>query len=177
MNGCLWVVALAAGVLIAYLIYLKRVQRPRANGLAPGVAVRFTRHALKRMELRGVTPAEVRAVLAGPARHERDSLKNSVRLEGDYEGRILKVWVVEPWPASAEVIVKSTAWHYYATLTISAKQVRRLIGHRGEAIRRLRDEFNAQISVESDGTVRISGRDKATTEHTLQRVRTVLDMP
>lgn len=170
MNGTLWLAALGAAVLVAYVIFLKHARATRVKNLPQDVPVRFTKHARERMNQRHITPAQVKAVIANPARHKLDSRQNSVQLEGDYEGRILKVWVVEPWPATTEVVVKTTAWRYYATLTIPRERVGRLIGRNGETIQRLRIETGAHINVKDDGTVHITGGDKATTEDARQRI-------
>lgn len=170
MNGPLWLAALAAASLLAYLLYRARTRKPRQERLPANTAVRFTTHARERMELRRVSSEQVMHVLANPDRFTRDTINNSVRLERDEQGRTLKVWVAEPWPTHREIVVKTTAWHHATSFAIPSNTVGRVIGRGGATIRQLRAETGAYIGVRSDGTVSVSADDSGTVEHARQRV-------
>lgn len=174
MNGPLWLAVIGAASLLAYLLYRTRPRKPRQECLPANTALRFTTHARERMELRRVSTDQVMHVLANPDRFTRDTVKNSVRLERDEHGRTLKVWIAEPWPTRGEVLVRTTAWHYWTHLAIPDHKVGRVIGRGGATIRQLRTETGARIDVSSDGTISISANDGATVEHARQRVCAVL---
>lgn len=172
MNTSIWWVAAAIAVVIAGSIYLARASRRKDEERDDtlGVAIHYTAHAKQRMMERGIHASQVESVLANPARRVRDHLENSVRLEGDYDDRILKVWVAEPWPAAEVAVIKSTAWKHVTTLNIPTGQIGRVIGRDGAAIQRLRGETGAQILVNQDGTIRISAGDEATLDSVRQRI-------
>jgi polyribonucleotide nucleotidyltransferase len=56
------------------------------------------------------------------------------------------------------------------TLKIDAEKIRDVIGKGGATIRSICDETQAQIDIQDDGTVRIYGIDKASTDAALERV-------
>jgi polyribonucleotide nucleotidyltransferase len=56
------------------------------------------------------------------------------------------------------------------TIKIDAEKIRDVIGKGGATIRSICDETQAQIDIEDDGTVRIYGIDKASTDAALNRV-------
>lgn len=74
------------------------------------MAIRYGTHARMRMAERGITEADIALVLNNPTDYWDDPDKGSVRLTGMVGGRILKVWVVAPWPDGDRVVVKSAAW-------------------------------------------------------------------
>ena len=164
MSNSVWWLVPALAVGIAAVIYLARRRNPPATVLPTSVEVRYTSHARRRMSERGITQAQVAAVLADPARNHRDRAENSVRLERDFTDRTLKVWVAEPWPAAHEVVIKSTAWKYVTTLTIPTGMVRRVIGTKGATIQAIRERTGAAVSIRSDGTVHISAGDRASAD-------------
>lgn len=158
MNELLWLIAGVAAIALVALLLLRR---PRKSALPTGVSVRYTNHARERMAERGVTAQQIAAALARPDRHEADRVENSVRVERDYDGRTLKVWVAEPWPPASEAVVKSTAWHYHDTMRIPAARIGALIGRKGRTIDEIRRGTGARINVDDDGTVHITGDEHA----------------
>lgn len=70
----------------------------------------MTDHVRKRMAQRGITEAEIDQVLLAPDVAEYDPNQQSIRLERRLSARVLKVWVVPPWPPQGRIIVKSAAW-------------------------------------------------------------------
>lgn len=74
------------------------------------MSIKYTRHLEARLKERGITHEQVEEVLASPERMTDDPEQGSVRLERLVSGRILKVWVVAPWPAGDRVVAKSAAW-------------------------------------------------------------------
>jgi predicted RNA-binding protein YlqC (UPF0109 family) len=154
---------------------VRPTEAPR--GAPASVPIRYTRHAQERMDERGVWSGEIDAVLRTPARMERDRAEKSVRLEGDFEGRVLKVWVAEPWPPQDEVVVKSTAWNYVHEMAIHPSAVGRVIGAKGATVKGIRSTTGAQISVNGDGTVRISGDTPEAVAEAARRVEIVAVAP
>lgn len=152
MNESILLTALVVAAIIAITALLgKRRNRARQH---PPVPVRFTNHSRERMTQRGVTRREIEEVLAAPTRAIRDLSAGSVRLERDYPGRVLKVWVVAPWPATTEIVVKTTAWNYIEQLPIPAGSAGHLIGKHGTRVRGISERTGARISV-SDTSIRI----------------------
>ena len=177
MNTPIVLMILVIAVVIAGLVFLVRGRRRPRQGLPAGVPVRYTSHARDRMRERGVSAAQVEAVLADPARHIPDLRENSIRLERDFDDRILKVWVVAPWPATRESVVKSTAWKYLATLTVPPAMVGRVIGAGGATIQQIRDEAGANIAVSRDGTIRISAGDPSSLDAARLRILAIAEGP
>jgi len=75
------------------------------------MATIYTSHARTRMALRGVSEAQVEQVLDKPENWFDDPDQHSVRLTKQVDGRLLKVWVVAPWPQDDRSVVKSVAWN------------------------------------------------------------------
>lgn len=174
MNESILLPALVVAAIIAVAAFLgKRPNRARQH---PPVPVHYTKHSKERMVQRGVTQQEIERVLAAPQRATRDESSGSVRLERDYPGRVLKVWVVAPWPATSEIVVKTTAWNFIEEFAIPAGTAAHVIGKNGARVRSISQETNARISVKNT-SVRIEGGSAATVaaaksdvERVLQRV-------
>lgn len=163
MDLQLWL-AVAAIAVVLWLILRLRGQRRRKAGLPSGIPVRYTLHAKERMQERGVTAKQIELVLARPDRSESDPHENSVRLERDFDGRFLKVWVAEPWPPAGEVVIKSTAWRFTARFTIPANRIGTVIGRKGATIEHVRATTDASIHIGDDGTVMISAGEKSSVD-------------
>ena len=171
MNGPLWwVVGAVAVILLAGFLYSAIRSRLRKPGLPKGVPLRYTQHAKTRMQQRGVTAEQVKSVLDRPHRQAKDPLENSVRLERDFERRVLKVWVAEPWPPTFEAVIKSTAWHHCMTVKIPVKKKGLLIGKGGRTIQAIRASTGARVDIREDGTVRISADDSRAVEAARQSI-------
>lgn len=169
-----WILGIAALVALAIVLFRVRKAEPQAPGLPDGVALRYTNHARERMTQRGVTAAQVASALARPDRQEKDPLENSIRIERDFDGRTLKVWMAQPWPPTREAVVKSTAWHYHETIRIPADRIGKLIGRKGATIEELRRTTGATVNVEDDGTVRISGDEQGSVQAAKRAVRKIV---
>ena len=170
MNAHLWLLALVAAVAIAGVAHLAH---RRVRHTAPdSKTVCYTKHAKQRMAERGVSPAQIEAVLAGPERIMTDPVQGSVRLERTFGDRTLKVWVVAPWPNTSEIVVKTTAWKDPTIeLRIPNRMIGRLIGPGGATINSIRSQTGAWITVDDqNGTVRISTPDRATAEAARQLI-------
>lgn len=152
----------AVVVVIVVVIVVGIALLVRRRPTSVGLPIRYTTHARERMQQRGVDAADIERVLARPARVLPDAGENSVRLEGDFRGRLLKVWVVAPWPSKDEIVVKSTAWNYVLEFTIPRNAVGRVVGKGGATIEGIRRMSGAQISVDRTGAVRINGGSAAT---------------
>ena len=159
MTPTLWSIAGVAAIGVVALLLLRR--RPGGAALPTGVPVRYTNHARERMAERGVSEQQIVTTLNRPDRHEPDRVENSVRVERDFDGRTLKVWVAESWPPRGEAVVKSTAWHYHDTMRVPVDRLGALIGRKGSTIEGIRRTTGTRINVERDGTVQISGDDRA----------------
>ena len=169
-----WIIGVVALAALAFFLFRARRPTPRTPGLPDGVALRYTNHARDRMAQRGVTAQQVASALAGPDRQEKDPLENSVRIERDFAGRTLKVWMAEPWPPKHEAVVKSTAWHYHDTIRIPRSQIGKLIGRKGATIEEVRRMTGAHVNVEDDGTVQIGGDDNATVQAAKRAVKKIV---
>lgn len=169
------VVVVAIAVVVAVVaIGVRHGRRPSKPALAP---IRFTIHAQERMQLRGVSRAQIEAVVASPQRQQHDPEENSYRLERDFGSRVLKVWVAEPWPARDEIVVKSTAWKFHFELRIPASDVGRVVGAGGGNIRRLESQTQAKISVDRDGLVRITSGVEAHGLDAKKRIESMVSSP
>lgn len=73
---------------------------------------RCGQHTYDRMNQRGIWHEHLEVVLSGPTSTHNDPSQDSVRLDAQVDGRLLKVWVVAPWPPKPgrTVVVKSAAW-------------------------------------------------------------------
>lgn len=129
------------------------------------------------MRERQVQRRHIEEVLAKPSRQIPDRDKESVRLERQIDGRILKVWVVaERWTTANAAIVKSTAWaNVVQTFQIPAGQTGIVIGVRGSSIRQIEAASNSRISIDRTGTVRISAGCAASVEKAKQMIFRVID--
>jgi predicted RNA-binding protein YlqC (UPF0109 family) len=185
-----WAPYLFAGVGVAVVIAVGIVLLAVARGRTAGaqIAVRFTPHAAERMAERRVSESDVRKALARPSRvlattyldrgntssdgalsegEERDSL----RVEKDFRGRMLKVWVPPDWRSVTPIVVKSVAWLYRATLRVPPRRVGVIIGRGGETIKNLQAVYDVRVHVERrSGIVRIVGDDKDAVNRARQRV-------
>lgn len=175
-----WAPYLFAGVVVAVVIIVGIVLLAVAHRRTARakIAVRFTSHAAERMTQRGVREDDVRKALARPSRvlattyvdrggtssdgplsegEERDSL----RVEKNFRGRMLKVWVPPDWRSASPIVVKSVAWLYTATLRMPPRRVGAIIGRGGETIKNLQAVYDVRVHVERrSGIVRIVGDDK-----------------
>ncbi|NNC12006.1 DUF4258 domain-containing protein [Planctomonas sp. JC2975] len=182
MQGSwLWIpFALVAVVVAIVLLSWAARRNVRRSGRRPGAGgvaapIRYTAHARERMLQRGVDRQQLESVLARPARVLHDPAENSVRLEGDFDGRVLKVWVAEPWPSAGEAVVKSTAWTYVAEFRIVPGAVGRVKGKGGQTIQAICRESGAQIAVDRSGAVRITAGDKASVESARRKIIAAAD--
>ncbi|MHA7985343.1 KH domain-containing protein [Rathayibacter sp. CAU 1779] len=180
MQGSwLWIPFSLVAVIVAIVLLAWAARRnARRHGRtlgAVGTPVRYTAHARERMLQRGVDPRQLESVLVKPARVLRDRGEDSVRLEGDFDGRLLKVWVAEPWPSTSEVVVKSTAWTYVAEFPIVPGAVGRVKGRGGQTIQAICRESGAQITVERSGAVRITAGDQASVESARRSILAAAD--
>lgn len=166
----LWIPFAVLALLVVLLLLL--ATRRRGARARVAASVRYTNHARQRMLERGVAEDQIESVLARPARVDRDVEENSVRLEGDFDGRVLKVWVAEPWPGHDEIVVKSTAWTYVIRFAIPARAVGRVKGRDGKTIQAICRETGAQISLDRSGLVRIRSGDRASAESARRKVLT-----
>lgn len=176
MSELWWLVA-GAALILAAAVYLVQKRKHPKPGLPEGVTLRFTHHANERMTQRGITSDQVTSVLVHSERRESDPKENSVRLERDFEGRTLKVWVAEPWPATQEIVVKSAAWHYFTTVTIPIERKGLLIGRAGRTIDEIRASTRAHISVKDDGTVDISAGNSHSLEAAREKIEAIANRP
>jgi len=156
------------------------------------IPLRLTPHAVERMVERGVPEIAVRKALAHPDRvvattyndkgHQRqgrgsggvgrtdqDEL-DSVRLEKDFRGRTLKVWVPPDWRSETPIAVKSVAWRFVTTLRVAPARVGAIIGRGGQTVRDLQEAFGVVVQVDRRGLVRISGDDRSTVAVARRRI-------
>lgn len=158
--------------LVVVGVLLLTASRHRAARAA--IDLRFTPHAIERMAERTVAETDVRKTLARPGRviattyvakgssappGEPEEL-DSVRLEKDFRGRTLKVWVPPDWRSETPIPVKSVAWSYVANVRVPRSRVGAVIGRGGHNVRDLHDIYRVDIHVDDKrGVVRISGDD------------------
>lgn len=152
--------ALVALIVIAIIAWLlvKKGQKPTESavpGLPSTSRVVYTDHALQRMRQRDVSKAQITEVLERPERALEDKAQGSIRLERNFDGRTLKVWVNPPWPATPEAVVRTTAWNASTTFEIPSAAIGRVKGKGGATVRRIELETSTWISVGSDGRVLI----------------------
>ena len=177
MSDLWWLLLAAAGV-AALVLYLARKSTHRKPGLPAGISVHITQHAHERMTQRGITHDQVTAVLGQPERQKCDPIERSVRLERDLDGRTLKVWVAEPWPATRQIVVKSTAWQYFTTIKVPVERVGLIIGRGGRTIQQIEEVTQARISVNKmDGSIDIRAGDIRSLETARERVNQIAYRP
>lgn len=171
MPDLTWLVGFALVVLIAASVtYCVRKLTHRRPPLPP---VRWTKHARERMAQREVTESEVMAVLANPGRWNPDPNRDSVRVERDFGGRTLKVWVAQPWPAIQEIVVITVAWCYSRTQKVPVAQIGRIIGRNGSTIKDIEASTGTLIGVRDNGTVKIRGNDRDSVEAAREKIEAI----
>lgn len=75
------------------------------------MAYHYTFHMRQRMRQRQVTAADVEHALENLVTPPVSTPENSVKYIGrSVDGRLLKVWIVEPGLAASRPTLKSTAW-------------------------------------------------------------------
>jgi hypothetical protein len=163
--------AVVVAIIVAGVLLLLASRR---GATREAIDLRLTPHAVERMAERGVGETAVRTALARPDRviatsyvdkrrgvrpGEQDQLE-SVRLEKDFRGRTLKVWVPPEWRTQTPIAVKSVAWNFVATVRVPRARIGAIIGRGGQNVRNLEDIYDLDIHVDSArSTVRISGDD------------------
>ena len=158
-----------------WLFTYLRSQRPAGPRLA--VPPVYTKHAKERMVQRQVRQHQIEQVLAKPERQIPDRENDSVRLERQFDGRTLKVWVVaEPWQTAKAATVKTTAWaDLVQTFEIPAGQTGLVIGLGGSTVRQIEAASNTRISIDKAGLVRVSADRFTSLEKAKQLVFGVID--
>lgn len=179
MDPLLIGLLLAGGLVVVGL--LVRAAALRSTGAE--TAVRITPHAADRMAERRVGEREIRQAVARPDRvvattytdlgggaEERDS----VRLEKDFRGRALKVWVPVDWRTVTPVAVKSVAWQYVEAFAVRRTRVGAVIGRGGQTIRNLEDGYDVRITIDGrTGAVRVLGDDATAVRRARRRIRSL----
>ena len=176
MTPALIVFVVVAVVLVGGLVtwlLLRAGRRRPAQVTRPRYSLSITPHAQQRMVERDIAAAAIMSVVERPDRAVPTEYadfgawggptrKESVRLEGEIGGRILKVWVPAPWPASArEVVVKSAAWaDFVATVRVPANAVGRVIGRGGATINGIQRDTRTAISSLGGGLFEIAADDE-----------------
>ena len=158
----------------AAITYVVRKFRHRKPALPP---VHWTKHARERMAQREITESQVMPVLANPGRCNPDPKKCSVRLERDFGGRTLKVWVAQPWPAVQEIVVISVAWCYFAAVKVRVEQIGRIIGRNGGTIKEIEASTGTRIQVGDDGTVDIRANDLDSVAAARRKIEAIAGRP
>ena len=173
----LWT-TLSGVVVVAIAAFIGRwiiAKKPTRTALLRGTEVHYTNHAKERMAGRGITAAQVESVLADPARTVKDPENNSVRLEGDVDGSILKVWITDPRPARRQIVIKSTAWNHILEFKIPSQAISHVIGRDGKTIRSIEERTGTRVSISQRSTVRISAGDRASAERAQEEVKSIVD--
>lgn len=167
----MWIVA-AAATFLGVPVFVLGVRGLRTWKLKR--SVHLTKHARERMAQRGVTERQLMRVIARPERQKFDRSEDSVRLERTFPEGTLRVWVVAPWPAQGEIVVKSTAWQYVATLKVPTDRVGLVIGRNGRTINEISAISDARISVsKANGTVTIKAGDRRAVETARERIESI----
>jgi len=166
MNALLPTLLIIAALSLAG-IWLTLTRRGESSNAPAGqefTAPVLTHHAKQRMVEREVSSAQIDHVVANPSRLFRDGKNNSVRLEREVDGRTLRVWVAEPWPA-AKTVVKTTAWaDFPLVFEIPAATAGRVIGRGGATVSRIQSDHHVRISIDHAGSVRVTAGDKASAD-------------
>ncbi len=170
----LLVVPIFLALLIGLAVAIQRRDRTARPSAAPVLQkpVVYTNHVVQRMGERGVTKAEIESVLASPSRVKEIPEKESVRLERDFAGKTLRVWVTRPWPARQEIVVKTAAWRYVEEFDIATFAVSAVKGRAGASVQRIEADSQARVTIGPDGRVRVSGgeaRDVAAARQMVER--------
>ncbi|MGP4032188.1 KH domain-containing protein [Pseudarthrobacter sp. 1C304] len=178
MNTTIAALLIGAAVLAAFSLwiftYLRSQRSSRPRFAVPPV---YTNHARERMLERQVQQHHIEEVLAKPSRQIPGRDNESVRLEAQIDGRILKVWVVaEHWITANKATVKTTAWaDLVQTFQIPAGQTGIVIGPGGSSIRQIEAATNARISIGRTGMVTVSAGCAASVEKAKQMIFRVID--
>jgi hypothetical protein len=162
-------VVVAAAVAVALLLGRRR----RAGRVHRSVTL--TAHARERMAQREVTVAQIETVVGRPERVVGIAEESSVRLERSIDGRVLKVWVPEPWPAP-EAVIKTVAWaDPSVTIAVPPRAVGRIIGQQGRMIRSIEVATGTRIRHErGTATFTISGPDRASIDEARREIRSIV---
>ena len=84
----------------------------------------------------------------------------------------------EPWPATRQIVVKSTAWQYFTTIKVPVERVGLIIGRGGRTIQQIEEVTQARISVNKmDGSIDIRAGDIRSLETARERVNQIADRP
>lgn len=146
------VVVLATGAGIAWWSRSRRHSAPTEP-----TRLIFTNHVKQRMIERSVGQRQIELTVAAPTRRIPDAKNNSLCLEREFDGRTLKVWVVQASPAEGETVIKSTAWaDLVITFQIPTDLTGLIVGRHGATVGRLEATHDARISVSRNGAVRVS---------------------
>ncbi|MBO0895334.1 KH domain-containing protein [Arthrobacter sunyaminii] len=178
MSTTIAAILIGAAILVTISLwlftYLRSQKSSRPRFAVPPV---YTKHAKERMLERQVQQHHIEQVLTNPSRQIPDRENESVRLEGQINGRNLKVWVVaEPWITAKAATVKTTAWaDVVQTFEIPAGQTGIVIGHGGSNVHQIEAASNARISIDRTGTVRVSAGCAASAEKAKQMIFGVID--
>ena len=179
MNGGAWFAVLVGvvvvGVVVWSLVRRSRVARPPRPA---GERLRFTPHASDRMSQRHVSQADVGQAVARPDRvvatryldradhgdrvwSWEHGMRDSVRLEKDFAGRTLKVWVPTDWKTASVIAIKSVAWQYNARVKVPVSRIGSVIGRGGETIRGIERDYGVRVTVDRrTGSTTIAGDDE-----------------
>ncbi|MGC5078267.1 KH domain-containing protein [Agrococcus sp. DT81.2] len=134
--------------------------RPKPRSLP----IVYTAHARDRMSQRRVNETQVERVVAAPQRTKYDPDEDSFRLERDIGAETLKVWVVAPWPAKEQVVIKSVAWHSSIHFSIAPDAIGRVVGRSGERIQAIEHRTRTRVSIDGGGSVRITSGSRSDAE-------------
>lgn len=145
MNIITLVIVFAIALAVAVLLWPRGLPQPTQ---APdSLQVTYTHHAKQRMQQRGITANEIEKVLAAPSRIVTDETNGSVRLECELNGRVVKAWVVAPWPATERAIIKTVAGTIRKTIPVPPALIGRVIGRQGATINEIQARTGARVQV------------------------------
>lgn len=135
----------------------------------------YTAHAHERMQQRGVTADEVEHVLVAPSRSIPCPSQDSVRLEREINGRVVKVFVVAPWQVGEPATIKTVACNIHQAIPVPEGSIGRLIGHQGATIRGIETSTNTRLHVDrAKSLVHVSADDLGAMRAAIKEVNTVL---
>jgi predicted RNA-binding protein YlqC (UPF0109 family) len=169
------IVVLAIVAILAFVL-----RRPGTKKSTPTrvVTLDITAHARQRMRERSVTEAMIQHVVSAPEREvattyddrnqwgfKTGNERDSVRLEGMWDGRVLKVWVPTDWQSHGRVIVKSVAWaDVTVDVDVAPAAVGAIIGTRGATIKAIEARTGVTISRVGDARFRITAEERTAVE-------------
>lgn len=184
------IAAVLVGALVTTWFLVGAGRGRRMPAARPRYSLSITPHAQQRMVERDIAAAEILSVVAQPDRAVPTEYadfgawggptrKDSVHLEGEIDGRILKVWVPAPWPASVrEVVVKSAAWaDFVATVRVPANAVGRVIGRGGATINGIQRDTGTAISNLGGGLFEITADDERAIPRARRAILTAAHTP